>query len=189
MSLKERIIALRGELEREAFAEKVGVSKSTIARWEQGRGTPKGGELARIAKEFNVNIHWLLTGETGPPVREETAIYKDREEPRPYLNDTPEWVAELLRKARQVLQSGNKAASDALEKNIEYFSKAVDIESKQESLEAEKQRISDRMGKLEDICDLVMKKVQEIEKHITRQDDKGQEKVEEDVLPEAAENK
>lgn len=65
MTLSERLIETRKRfrLERDEFAGRIGRSERTVQRWELENAMPKGEELARIAKEFNVNIHWLLTGE------------------------------------------------------------------------------------------------------------------------------
>jgi len=38
----------------------------TVERWETENAVPKGKELLRLAEEFGVNAHWLLTGQGKP---------------------------------------------------------------------------------------------------------------------------
>ena len=45
-----QIRAVRGAQSRRVFAEKLGVSANSIFLWETGRATPRGGNLARLAK-------------------------------------------------------------------------------------------------------------------------------------------
>lgn len=45
------------------FANKIGVSKGSISFWESGKTTPPATTLRLIAKLFNLNPEWLLTGE------------------------------------------------------------------------------------------------------------------------------
>ena len=52
-----------GDLEREALAEKIGVSKSTLASYERGESEPTASPLAGYRREFNVNLNWLVCGE------------------------------------------------------------------------------------------------------------------------------
>ncbi|MBW2054013.1 MAG: helix-turn-helix domain-containing protein, partial [Deltaproteobacteria bacterium] len=70
MDVSERIIIVRGNLDRDQFAAKIGVSARTVQRWELEGELPKGKELAKIASEFKVNVHWLVTGEGEPYIKE-----------------------------------------------------------------------------------------------------------------------
>ncbi len=45
------------------LAQVLGVSEMTIRRYESDKFQPDADVLAKLAKEFNVNLHWLLTGE------------------------------------------------------------------------------------------------------------------------------
>ena len=63
MTISERLIEIRGLLDRDEFGNKIGVSGRTVQRWELEGALPKSQELSNIAENFNVNIHWLVTGQ------------------------------------------------------------------------------------------------------------------------------
>ena len=43
----------------EKFAEKIGVSRQTVQRWESGNASPDLYSMINIAKKFNVSMDWL----------------------------------------------------------------------------------------------------------------------------------
>lgn len=45
------------------FAEKLGIKRSTMATYESGRNEPIDAVISLICREFDVNEHWLRTGE------------------------------------------------------------------------------------------------------------------------------
>ena len=47
-------------LSQEEFAEKIGVSRSAVAKWESDRGLPDVGNLKVIASLLNISIDYLL---------------------------------------------------------------------------------------------------------------------------------
>lgn len=63
--LKERIKELRKTLDLtlEGFGNKIGVTKTTISRIENGVNSVTNQMLTSICREFNVNEEWLRTGE------------------------------------------------------------------------------------------------------------------------------
>lgn len=63
--MHERIRKLRRilDLTQEKFAERIGVKRNTIATYESGRNNPVDSVVSLICREFNVNEHWLRTGE------------------------------------------------------------------------------------------------------------------------------
>jgi transcriptional regulator with XRE-family HTH domain len=44
------------------FAQKMGLSKPTILRYETDGGYPDAGTLLKLIQGYDVNINWLLTG-------------------------------------------------------------------------------------------------------------------------------
>lgn len=64
-TLKERIKELRKDLKltQQKFSEKLGLKRQTIAAYEIGNIEPSDSTLLLICREFNVNEHWLRTGE------------------------------------------------------------------------------------------------------------------------------
>lgn len=64
-----RIKFVRKELKlsQTEFAEKLGYGRGVIENIELGRVAPKPLLLQQICKEFNVDSHWLQTGEGNDP--------------------------------------------------------------------------------------------------------------------------
>lgn len=65
--MEERLKELRKKLNltQQAFADKLGIKRNTIANYEVGRNEPIDAIISLICREFNVNETWLRTGE-GP---------------------------------------------------------------------------------------------------------------------------
>ena len=63
--MNTRIKKLRKELDltQQAFADKLGVKRNTVATYETGKSNPSDAAIALICREFNVNEEWLRTGE------------------------------------------------------------------------------------------------------------------------------
>lgn len=63
--MKDRIKKIRKELDltQQEFADRVGIKRNTLATYESGRNEPIDAVLSLICREFNVNEHWLRTGE------------------------------------------------------------------------------------------------------------------------------
>ena len=62
MTFGEKLTGLRKRegLSQEALAEKLGVSRQAVSRWEQSTALPDAAKLLPCAKLFSVNVEWLL---------------------------------------------------------------------------------------------------------------------------------
>ena len=62
MKLPEKLVALRKAqgLSQEAMAERLGVSRQAISRWEQGSAQPDAGNLFQLSRLFQVSADYLL---------------------------------------------------------------------------------------------------------------------------------
>ena len=67
MKLNEKIYYCRKKagLSQDALAEKLGVSRQAISKWETGESVPETGKLAALAGALGVSLDWLLS-EDGP---------------------------------------------------------------------------------------------------------------------------
>jgi len=66
MDISERLKLIRGDLRQQDFANKVGVKKNTVGRWERGEQNPTQAELCVVLEAFpEISPTWLLTGD-GP---------------------------------------------------------------------------------------------------------------------------
>lgn len=74
MSFADNLQSIRKEnqLSQEELAEKIGVSRQAISKWEQGSGYPETEKLLILSHELNVSLDFLMLGETGNPVGEKS---------------------------------------------------------------------------------------------------------------------
>ena len=65
MKLNEKIYTCRKKtgLSQEALAEKLGVSRQSVSKWETGESVPEINKLPMLANIFNVTTDWLLSEE------------------------------------------------------------------------------------------------------------------------------
>ncbi len=65
MKLHEKIYFCRKEagLSQDALAERLGVSRQAISKWENGEAVPETMKLPILAKQFGVTVDWLLSEE------------------------------------------------------------------------------------------------------------------------------
>lgn len=63
--MNERIKELRKALglTQQEFADRIRISRGALATYEIGRNEPIDAVIALICREFDVNEHWLRTGE------------------------------------------------------------------------------------------------------------------------------
>ena len=73
--MKERILELRKALNltQLSFAAKLNVKRTTVTSYEKGYAKPSDRTINDICKIFNVNEHWLRTG-NGPMFKPEPSI-------------------------------------------------------------------------------------------------------------------
>lgn len=76
--MNERLIKLRKSLHitQQEFANRLNISRSTIATYEVGKSNPSDAAVMLICREFNVNEEWLRngTGEMFLPTNRYTEI-------------------------------------------------------------------------------------------------------------------
>ena len=63
MRLPEKILYCRKRagLSQEALAERLGVSRQAVSKWETGEALPETGKLATLAAALGVSVDWLLS--------------------------------------------------------------------------------------------------------------------------------
>ena len=63
MTIQEKILYCRkrASLSQEALAEKIGVSRQAISKWETGESVPEINKLLLLANTFGVTTDWLLS--------------------------------------------------------------------------------------------------------------------------------
>lgn len=65
MDFRERLIVLREEkgLSQQQFADRLGVSRQTVFRWESGKSVPSAAQIKNICSEFGLDANEFLSGE------------------------------------------------------------------------------------------------------------------------------
>lgn len=93
MTISEKILYCRKRcgLSQEALAEKIGVSRQAISKWETGEATPELSKLAILAKTFGVTADWLIS-EDDPP---EGSAAQSQSVQQPAPVQSPNWVDSL----------------------------------------------------------------------------------------------
>ncbi|MBN1869224.1 MAG: helix-turn-helix domain-containing protein [Candidatus Omnitrophica bacterium] len=162
MSASSRIVKIRGNLDRDAFGAKIGVSGRTVQRWELNDELPKGKEVVKITEIFGVNAHWLLTGQGEPYIKasgkssmlvEESAgsfggRIRGAEEPE---GDDQANLARTIEMLMRIVGSGNKTLNRAIFSGLEAFTESVSQKNHLAALEA----------KVHDLTEIVQRVQQE----------------------------
>lgn len=97
MKLNEKIYYCRKKagLSQDALAEKIGVSRQAVSKWELGSAQPELDKLVSLARMFEVTADWLLSEE------EPEDYVKPEEDPEPPPQNAapkqtyPAWVDDL----------------------------------------------------------------------------------------------
>lgn len=79
MELSEKIQMLRKEegLSQEAFAEKMGVSRQAVSKWELGVSKPDVEKIVLMSELFHVSTDYLLKDEEEQEQREKVVYYRE----------------------------------------------------------------------------------------------------------------
>lgn len=65
-SLGERIALIRGELTQQDFAERLGVSRNTLVRYENNKRLPAADFLQLLISDYGADPQWLMMGGEPP---------------------------------------------------------------------------------------------------------------------------
>ena len=111
MKLSEKILYCRRKamMSQEALAERVGVSRQSVSKWETGEASPEIGKLLLLAQTFGVTTDWLLSeDEPAPENRPEPEAVQSEPvyQPQPvppesvhtWVDDIPGMLGTLIRK-------------------------------------------------------------------------------------------
>ena len=140
-NLKEigaRIRGLRDFLghNQDKLAKLLGISQNSLSEIETGKREPNQGTLLLIKYLFSITPEEILTGKGFSLKKVEYELPAKSGWDKVAENRAPPYdIEELLEDARKILTSGNQGAIDALERNIRYFSHAIDLENQLSEIE------------------------------------------------------
>ena len=68
MTMGSRIVALRKELQlsQEEMADKIGVTRQSVSKWETDVSAPDGYNLIALAEVLNTSVEYIVTGKVIP---------------------------------------------------------------------------------------------------------------------------
>lgn len=125
--MEERIKIIRKELglTQEEFAKRIGLVRSSVAKYEIGRREPTNAIILSICKEFNIREEWLRTGQgemfKENPLKDEVWYYieellEDYEDNPLYdvILTMMKTYAELDEKSKKVIRDCAKKLQDNL---------------------------------------------------------------------------
>ena len=125
--MEERIKIIRKELglTQEEFAKRIGLVRSSVAKYEIGRREPTNAIILSICKEFNIREEWLRTGQgemfKENPLKDEVGYYieellEDYEDNPLYdvILTMMKTYAELDEKSKKVIRDCAKKLQDNL---------------------------------------------------------------------------
>ena len=101
MNLSEKILYCRKKamLSQEALAERVGVSRQAVSKWETGEAVPEVTKLLGLAQTFGVSTDWLLSeDDPAPEAPVEPMKPAPSEIAHTWVDDVPGMLGNLLRK-------------------------------------------------------------------------------------------
>ena len=101
MNLSEKIHYCRKKamLSQEALAERIGVSRQAVSKWETGEAMPEVTKLLQLAQAFGVSTDWLLSeDDPAPEAPMEPMQPVPPETTHTWVDDVPGMLGNLLRK-------------------------------------------------------------------------------------------
>lgn len=95
MTFGEKLTRLRKRegLSQEALAERLGVSRQAVSRWEQNTALPDAAKLLPCARLFSVSVEWLLDDARGWEDRAPEVEAPQEAEAIPVHRDRPWYIA------------------------------------------------------------------------------------------------
>ena len=94
MNLKDNLKKIRKEynLSQEELADKLGVSRQSVSKWESGGAYPEMDKVLQICKIFNLNIDELLNQD----IKEVTESKQSKNNINKYIDDFLSYITKVI---------------------------------------------------------------------------------------------
>lgn len=101
-SFGDRLKKLRGSINGTAFAEKLGINRQTLYRYERGERDPDIGFIRRVSELTGASVDWLVFGKGEAPACLRIPSAADRAPAEPCADGSTDVEAQLVRLKRAV---------------------------------------------------------------------------------------
>ena len=102
MKLSEKILYCRKKAgwSQEALADKLGVSRQAVSKWETGEAEPELSKLKLLAAVFQVSTDWLLSQDAPPvePEQETSASQSAQPVSGDWMDKLPGFLSRMVRR-------------------------------------------------------------------------------------------
>ena len=132
----DRIKQLRGKESQGTFGTRFGISRNTVMRYESGDRKPDTDFIVAVCEAYNINAHWLLTGDGPEKLDQQNGLpaAKTAADPQPSDNHKPAQptpsddlgLGESVELLAKIYNSGNTVLVRAIAANLNAFSEAID---------------------------------------------------------------
>lgn len=81
MELSEKLLNLRkaNDLTQEQLAEKIGISRQSVSKWESGQAVPELDKIVALCELFNVTTDYLLKPSEIDPLTAKTQLLENQQ--------------------------------------------------------------------------------------------------------------
>jgi len=149
----ERIRQLRGKEPQADFGVKFGLSRNTVMRYESGARDPDAGLILALCQEYNINAHWLITGEGPKHLGGSDSIPADQQsqDNRTVMTMPGDslGMAEGMTILGRIYGSGDQVFIRAINANLHAFNEALDNKAQAQQAINQLNAMEKRMAVLE----------------------------------------
>ena len=121
------------EMKGKEFAQRCGLSYRTLTDYLNDKRTPGANNLRPIAETFNINLHWLITGEGYPFVEQVKEPVKEVSEPerekRVVVSDEERGRMEDLQEEIDQVRGERREGGEGLKEEFKHIARCVEVVS------------------------------------------------------------
>lgn len=149
----ERIRELRGTETQIQWETRFGVTRDTIRRYERGTNPPDADFIGSLCRAYNINAHWLITGEGSKYLggSEPIPASQPAQDSRPVVTMPSDslGMAEGMTILGRIYGSGDQVFIRAINANLHAFNEALDNKAQAQQAINQLNAMEKRMAVLE----------------------------------------
>ena len=121
----KKIRRFRGKIKQKDLAERAGINKVQISRYERGVNSPELETVKKIAQALGVPADFILREEPMGDYKKDIDPALIIREMEAEYKTLPVFQKKIIDNVKEILQSGNEVMIDALVANIRAFLEAI----------------------------------------------------------------